>query len=88
MCAEYGIPHSRFLAWPASDRDKAIWMHLRHRQECPGCGTRPDEWDPSRGGRLDAYTAAPVRCRGCAKKNELTQKNDDPALYTVLKPTP
>jgi hypothetical protein len=38
---------------------------VRKRQTCPGCGTRPDEWDPQEGGGLDAYTAEAHLCHGC-----------------------
>lgn len=38
---------------------------MRKRQTCPGCGTRPDEWDPQEGGGLDAYTAEAHLCHGC-----------------------
>ncbi len=78
-----------FLAWSASDRDKAIWQHLRQRQECPGCQTRPAEWDPAQGGRLDAYKASPRRCRGCAAIQELSESPalaDAPGSYVALIP--
>lgn len=86
MCAAYRIPHSQFLAWPASDRDKAIWWHVRQRQTCSGCGTRAEEWDPARGGRLDAYKATPVQCIGCAHRAVLSKGLPDDGSYIVLVP--
>ncbi|WP_405149429.1 hypothetical protein OG589_14495 [Sphaerisporangium sp. NBC_01403] len=68
VCHHYLIPHSAFLSWSAEDRDKAIWQHIRKRQACGSCGTRPEEWDETRGGDRNAYIAEPERCRGCEVK--------------------
>jgi hypothetical protein len=87
VCLAYSIPHSTFLSWPASDRDKAIWHHIRNRQACPGCGTRPEEWDPKKGGHRDAYHPKPVRCPGCVLKDEMESRPavaDAPGTYVVL----
>lgn len=65
MCAAYRVPHSQFLSWPCSDRDKATWQYLREKQKCPQCGTRADEWDPDAGGHRRAYRARIVDCEGC-----------------------
>lgn len=67
MCAAYRVRHSEFLAWSDSDRDKALWQHIRSRQACQGCGTRPDEWDPDKGGSRQAYRAVALQCEGCLK---------------------
>jgi hypothetical protein len=64
VCAAYAIPHSEFMAWWTSDRDKAIWWHLREQERCGSCGTRRPEWDESR----HAYSAKKIRCRGCEVK--------------------
>ena len=80
MCAAYGIAHSAFLAWPAEDRDKAIWHHVRRRSACSSCGTRPEEWDPARGGHPQAYKATARRCPGCAQTADLHSK---PAVADV-----
>lgn len=32
---------------------------------CPGCGTRPAEWDETAGGDENAYVATTHRCIGC-----------------------
>lgn len=72
-CAPRGIPHSLFLGrvveagepqWLDADRDKALWWLIHDRMTCPGCGTRPDEFenDP------DAYIPEPHHCRGCEVK--------------------
>lgn len=65
MAAAYRIPHSTFLGWSKSDRDKALWHHVRERSRCDRCGTRADEWDESKGGHRHAYAAELARCRGC-----------------------
>lgn len=68
MCAAYQIPHSEFLGWDSDDRDKAIAWHLRQAVTCPRCGTRPEEWDPDRGGQRHAYVGEIHRCAGCVVK--------------------
>lgn len=65
VCHHYRIRHSEFLSWDADDRDKAVWHYVRERQTCRSCGTRPEEWDPARGGHHHAYVAESERCRGC-----------------------
>lgn len=65
VCADYRIPHSQFLSWRKTDRDKAIWWHVRERDRCGRCGTRSAEWDETRGGDRNAYTPELGRCRGC-----------------------
>lgn len=65
MCVAYKIPHSEFLSWSRSDRDKAIWWHVREQERCGSCGTRKAEWDPEQGGDRLAYTAVKQRCPGC-----------------------
>lgn len=67
-CAPRGIPHSEFLSWSSSDRDKAVWWMLRQRETCPRCGTRPDEWTPAKGGHRRAYIAQIRTCEGCVTK--------------------
>lgn len=67
VCVAYRIPHSVFLReWTQADRDKAIWFQVQQADTCQGCGTRPDEWDPERGGDRNAYAASVHTCRGCA----------------------
>lgn len=65
MCAAYGMPHSRFASWGRDDRDKAVWWEIHRRETCPSCGTRPDEWDPAKGGHDFAYVAELHQCHGC-----------------------
>ena len=67
MCEKYQIFHSEFLAKSASDRDKAIWWHLRKVKTCPGCSTRPEEWDEELGGHRRAYRAEILQCEGCLR---------------------
>lgn len=86
VCAEFHLPHSEFLAWGTSDRDKAIWWYLRKRQTCPGCGTRPDEWNPDVGGSWHAYRFEAVQCEGCLKRHraeEALEKSKAPGMHVV-----
>jgi hypothetical protein len=83
----YQIPHSEFLAWPDTDRDKAIWHHVLKRQACSGCGTRAEEWDPEKGGRTDAYKPMASRCPGCGLLHDLEEKpavKDIPGTHVFL----
>lgn len=63
----YQIPHSQFLSWSKGDRDKALWAHIREQRTCTGCGTRPEEWDPDRGGSRTAYLPTETACPGCQR---------------------
>lgn len=90
VCHHYRVPHSEFLRWPDSDRDKAIWIWLRERSACSSCGTRPDEWEPAKGGHRRAYRADLEICRGCqaldARSKALTEKQrGESGLQLVLK---
>jgi hypothetical protein len=38
---------------------------VREAERCAGCGTRPAEWDPERGGHPQAYVASGRMCPGC-----------------------
>lgn len=61
VCAAYGIPHSEFLSWSKTDRDKALWWDIRQRETCQSCGTRPEqlEEDPA------SWTWKVESCPGC-----------------------
>lgn len=66
LCRESNLPHSTFLGWDQQDRDKALHYQAWLDGNCPGgCGTRPEEWDPDRGGSRFAYTPVVDRCPGC-----------------------
>lgn len=64
----YRVPHSVFLDWDRDDRDKAVMHQIRKSERCSGCGTHPDEWDPTLGGSVDAYVTKLVHCKGCQTK--------------------
>lgn len=98
MCRDYRIPHSEFLrSWSQSDRDKAIWFHLRELETCGGCGTREEEWFPH--GRVlngrpqqpvNAYVAATDYCEGCATRERheaqaVVQKDTGKGKRTILR---
>ncbi|GLY81834.1 hypothetical protein [Actinoallomurus iriomotensis] len=78
------------MSWSQDDRDKAIWTWLRERQTCSSCGTRPDEWDPKRGGDRRAYVAQVEICRGCqavqARNAGLTEDQRHGGAHVVLRP--
>ncbi|MEV4557203.1 hypothetical protein AB0K51_09410 [Kitasatospora sp. NPDC049285] len=70
LCETYRIPHSQLMGavggrWTALDREKALAWAAYQRDVCEGCGTRPQEWDPDRGGDRQAYVAQTHRCLGC-----------------------
>jgi hypothetical protein len=89
-CGPRGIAHEgEFLTWSASDRSKALWWYVRDRDTCGKCGTRPEEWDPKRGGRRWAYYAQIRTCAGC----EVRERAEDPppvgrGTYVALIRTP
>lgn len=74
VSAKYFKMHSEFLAYSAADRDGAIWQYIRERQTCQGCGTRPDEWDPDKGGHRAAYFPQITVCQGCIGIERLQEK--------------
>lgn len=76
VCSAYGIPHSEFLSWRPTDRDKAVWWELRQRSTCQSCGTRQEEWDPDRGGSRDAYRADLHQCAGCVERQRAEDAPD------------
>ncbi|WP_236574624.1 hypothetical protein [Nocardiopsis sp. FR26] len=58
------------MEWSKADRDKALWVYIRERQTCTGCGTRPEEWDPEQGGSRTAYLPSVTVCPGCRRIGE------------------
>ena len=81
-CGPRGIAHSVFLGsasgWTQQDRDKALaWQELQ-RQTCNGCGTRTEEWDPSQGGDLRAYSTEIRVCLGCEVLERGRTELEDP----------
>jgi len=84
VCADYKIPHSEFLSWIDSDRDKAVWWHIRQAEKCPSCGTREGDWAKDH----NAFIGDLKRCRGCEIR-ERTQESvtdaDGRGVHVVLK---
>jgi hypothetical protein len=80
-CGPRGIPHSHFLGgppvWTREDRDKALWWHIHELGRCPECGTRYDEWDPTKGGHDHAYVHELRKCWGCVEKAKGEDKVTD-----------
>lgn len=64
-CGPHGVGWLEFLSWPKVSRDAAILWQQHRAEVCTGCGTHPDEWNPARGGRPDAFEMGPTHCRGC-----------------------
>lgn len=87
-CGPLGIAWDEFLSWPRRSRDAAIIWTQRKRQACPSCGTRPEEWDPDRGGSDVAYAAEVRSCRGCETRASAESQlpKDTPGAHIVLVP--
>lgn len=71
----------------ASDRDKALWWHIRQREACPGCGTRADEWNEAKGGNRFAYEAKITQCSGCVERErtqETREVKEQRGMHVVL----
>lgn len=64
-CGPHGIAWEDFLSWSKTSRDAAILWQRRRNETCTGCGTHPDDWDPTRGGSEVAFRAELRSCRGC-----------------------
>lgn len=83
-----GIPHSAFLGWDVDDQDKALAWQQVQRTTCSGCGTRPEEWDPTVGGDRYAYVADARRCPGCEvlaqAQRDLSREQTDDTLGVRL----
>lgn len=92
ICEQYRIPHSHFLGWDSDDRNKAIAWHVFQSEACSHCCTRAEDWDPTRGGRRDAYLAEIRDCPGCAVTESATQtlrarqEQGQAGLRLVLRP--
>jgi hypothetical protein len=56
-----GIPHSVFLSWEPLDQDKALAWQREQKKICPGCGTRPEQWDRDK----TAFVGDIRHCWGC-----------------------
>lgn len=41
-----------------------VWL-LDEKTKCPDCGTRREEWDPTRGGSMYAYHPSAYICLPC-----------------------
>lgn len=81
-CGPLGIPDSHFLGGPAlwtqDDRDKALAWQEMDRLTCRGCGTRPEEWNPNKGGDRNAYVAEVQVCPGCEVRERGETDLNDP----------
>jgi hypothetical protein len=91
-CAPLALPHSVFLGststvWTGHDRELALAWELRRRATCPGCGTRPDEWERDR----EAYIPD-VRGpdKGCEVKqmteSQLSDEDRKAGVHVILEP--
>lgn len=85
VCMKLGIRHSEFMSWDRDDRDKALWFHIHELETCPDCGTRPDEWDPDKGGSDTAYRAELHKCWGCNER-ALAEKKVTEAMGAGVRP--
>ena len=78
------------MSWSKDDRDKSIWEYVRDLQTCKSCGTRPDEWLPSKGGHRHAYVPVLDRCPGCEQTQtfeaDLDKSKQGKGSYIRLQP--
>jgi hypothetical protein len=91
VCSAYRIPHSSFLGWSQLDRDRAIWWYIRQRETCSSCGTRPDEWNPEKGGDRHAYVGQVDQCPGCVvveRTQEAPEMKQGRGNHVVLRRNP
>jgi hypothetical protein len=91
VSAEYRMFHSDFLSHSADDRDKAIWWFVRQRETCRNCGTRPDEWDETKGGRRNAYHGVIRQCPGCVvveRTEEAPQMQSGRGMHVAMMKVP
>lgn len=65
-CAERGIPHSQFLAWPLDDRVKVMAWLMEEAERCQMCGTAAWEWEEDPRG----FAPSVHVCRGCALREQ------------------
>ena len=80
-CGPRGIPLSEFLSWDEADQDAALAWQAYEARRCRSCGTHPDEWDPTKGGRRDAYTAEVVICPGCRELDLARERQSDTKIH-------
>lgn len=88
VCEFYRIPYGEFLRWDIDDRHKAVMHRMRKAGQCGRCGTHPDEWDPAKGGYIDAYVAEQHVCRGCAaqeREQRELDKRPEPGVTVRLR---
>jgi hypothetical protein len=80
-CVPKALPHSRFLAWPDDDQDKALAYERAMRSVCARCGTRPAEWEAD----SFAYVGQSYACPGCEiRVQEQQNLPDGAAEYTAV----
>jgi len=76
-CGPRGIPLSKFLAWADHDQDAALAWQAHEARRCPHCGTHPDDWNPDKGGRRDAFHGQVVICPGCQQIESSREREPD-----------
>lgn len=80
ICRHYQVPHSHFmggpLKWTDLDRDKAVAYEWLLREQCPRCGTLPEDWVDERNRPLDepVWAAVARHCHGCDEMERLQEK--------------
>lgn len=95
VCAAYGMPHSFLLGarrarWTVEDRELALAWQMRLNATCPGCGTRPDEWEGRAADDPPYIVDHRAPDKGCQEKRlgdaQLTERDREQGIYTVLVP--
>lgn len=84
-CSDKGIPHSEYLSWRQSDREKLIAFLLDDNARCKQCGTADWEWEENR----YAYQAELEFCQGCMHLEAAREDQSDtpPGASIVLVPS-
>lgn len=98
LCERYQISYSHFTGGPAvwtqADRDKALAYRIRKAETCPNCGTRPDEWNPDKGGHRHAYLPTIEIDPGCEQRQRKEAElqtdawKNQKGAYVALRPNP
>lgn len=79
-CVPLGLPHSEFLGWDETDRDKAIAWLAEQRETCDRCGTRESDWvHDGKALTPPKWDVDTYRCPGCAQIDRLARSIPDEA---------
>lgn len=75
-CGPRGIDLDEFLERSTYSQAAALAWQAHESQRCSGCGTHPDDWDESKGGKRHAWQAVIRNCEGCVR-TEMVGRTDE-----------